>query len=73
MLISMGEIVIDRAVRPTGAENVPEVIGFADGSLSAYGCAIYVRWKLLKKNHVGEDQFVVKLVAENQESHLFEE
>ena len=49
MLIAMGEIVIDRVVRPSGAEDVPEIIGFADGSLSPYGCAFYVRWKLLEK------------------------
>ena len=63
MLIQMGEIVIKRSVRPSGVEEVPELIGFADGSLSAYACAIYVRWTLLKTLDSDPDQFDVRLVC----------
>ena len=46
LFLQLGEIVLDRAVRPEDAVGYPELIGFADGSLEAYACAIYVRWKL---------------------------
>ena len=63
MLIQMGEIIVHRSVRPSGVEEVPELIGFGDGSLSAYACAIYVRWKLLKTLESDPDQFDVRLVC----------
>ena len=63
MLIQMGEIIIRRSVRPSGVEEVPELIGFGDGSISAYACAIYVRWKLLKTMDSDPDQFDVRLVC----------
>ena len=63
MFIRMGEIVVDRAVRPEGVEDVPELIGFADGSLMAYACAIYVRWKKVKKSQTDPDRYFVRLVC----------
>ena len=49
MFLSMDDIVISRAVRPDGIVECPEIVGFADGSLMAYGCAIYIRWKKTKQ------------------------
>ena len=46
--LGMGEIVIDRAVPPEGAVDPPELIGFSDGSLAAYACAVYVRWRRIR-------------------------
>ena len=38
-------------------------IGFADGSLDAYSCAIYIRW-LMKKNSLDDDdRYHVRLVC----------
>ena len=63
MFLRMDDIVVSRSVRPSGVEETPELIGFADGSLSAYGCAVYVRWKLVKMGPEDPDQFSVKLVC----------
>ena len=57
------KIVVSRSVRPSGAENVPELIGFSDGSLAAYACGVYVRWKLQKVPDVDPDRFAVKLIC----------
>ena len=59
MFLRMGDIAVSRSVRPEGAHDIPEVVGFADGSLSAYSCAIYVRWRMLSKN----GGYVVKLLC----------
>ena len=45
-LLHMGEIVLRRGVRPEGTVGKPEIIGFADGSLDAYTCSIYIRYWL---------------------------
>ena len=50
MCISMGDVAISRSARPSGVEDVPEIVGFADGSLDTYACAIYARWKFVNKN-----------------------
>ena len=63
MLLSMGDIVLDRAVKPPGTMGLPEIIGFWDGSLIAYACAVYVRWRMVQKNVDGSDTFSVKLVC----------
>ena len=39
------------------------LIGFGDGSLVAYGCAIYVRWKRSKILENDPDRYYVRLVC----------
>ena len=63
MLLSMGDIVLDRAVRPPGVVGHPELIVFWDGSLIAYSCAIYIRWKLGESQIDGMEKFAVSLVC----------
>ena len=63
MFLKVGDIIIRRAVRPSGVEETPELIGFADGSLVAYSCAIYVRWKELKRSVSDPDRYHVRLVC----------
>ena len=62
-LLRVGEIEVARAVRPEGMKDPPELIGFADGSLLAYACAIYIRWTKIKSNPDDPDRYVVKLVC----------
>ena len=54
---------LDRAVKSENTDGLPELIGFADGSLDAYGCAIYIRWRM--KNYAPEDpeRYHVRLVC----------
>ena len=54
---------MSRAVRPKGVVDPPELVGFADGSLMAYGCAVYVRWKKVKRLADDPDRFYVRLVC----------
>ena len=63
MLLRMGDVVIERTVKPIGAIGAPELIGFADGSLEAYSCAIYIRWQMLKSTPEEPDRFFVRLVC----------
>ena len=63
MFLSMVEILIGRAARPAGVEDVPELVGFGDGSLLAYACVIYARWKVLKKCARDPDEFVVRIIC----------
>ena len=63
LFLQLKEIVLNRAVNPEGAVGSPELIGFADGSLEAYACAIYVRWKLPESANGDLDQFFVRLVC----------
>ena len=63
MFLEMGEIEINRAVRPAGVVDPPELIGFADGSLLAYACAIYIRWTREKVAPEDPDRYVVQLVC----------
>ena len=63
MFLQMGEIVLDRAVRTQGAVGSPELVRFADGSLEAYACAIYVRWSMGIDVTDGMEKFFVRLVC----------
>ena len=63
MLLRMGEIVLTRAVCPPGVLDPPELIGYADGSLMAYACAIYIRWKKAKTHLAEPDRHYVCLVC----------
>ena len=63
MFLQIGDITINRAARPIGVEDQPELIAFANGSLLAYACAVYVRWKLLKTSESEPDQFMVRLLC----------
>ena len=44
----------------------PELIGFADGSLDAYACVVYIRWSLKKTNVEDPDRFYVRWYAGKQ-------
>ena len=44
--LRMGEITLSRAVKPERTVGRPIIIGYADGSLDAYGCSVYIRWEL---------------------------
>ena len=46
----MPPIQMDRSVRPKEAVGAPWVVGFADGRLSAFGCAVYVRYKVQQED-----------------------
>ena len=60
--LRMGEIILTRAVKPERTVGRPTIIGFADGSLDAYGCSIYIRWEL-DSDCVSRDQwYFVRLV-----------
>ena len=61
--LEIGEIELNRAVRPAGVLDPPELIGFADGSLLAYACAIYIRWTKEKAAPEDPDRYVVQLVC----------
>ena len=63
MFLQIGDIILDRAVRPHGVEDVPELIGFEDGSLLAYACAVYIRWRKVKMDDMEPDRYVVRLVC----------
>ena len=63
MFIKLEDIEVKRSVRPEGFEDPPEIIAFADGSLVAYGCAVYVRWKKKKILVTDPDRFYVKLLC----------
>ena len=42
---------------------MPELIAFAHGSLLAYACAVYIRWKRIKMDDTEEDSYHVRLVC----------
>ena len=63
MLLTVGDIVLDRAVRPPGVMEPPELIVLSDGSLVAYACALYIRWRKIEKNMDGSDNYHVRLVC----------
>ena len=63
MFLRIGDIILNRSVRPEGTEGLPELIGFSDGSLVAYGCTLYVRWKKSKSSASCPDRYFVKLVC----------
>ena len=60
--IQLEDIVIPRSTRPKTAVGSPEVFGFFDGSLDAYGCCIYVRWQL-QESDTDEMSYQVRLIA----------
>ena len=45
-VLNMKPILFTRSTRPSGAEGRPWLIGFCDGSLSAFCVTIYVLWKI---------------------------
>ena len=46
-LLELNDIVIPRSLWPEGeVEELPILIVFSDGSISAYGVAAYIRWKM---------------------------
>ena len=49
-----------RAVRPPHAKGEPWLVGFGDGSIEAYGAAIYARWKVEEPG--AEERVEVRLV-----------
>ena len=59
MFIAMGDIALSRSVKPEKTDGLPELIGFGEGSLIAYGFAIYVRWKKVKKEITDPDEYLV--------------
>ena len=63
MFIQLEEIVLDRAVRPENTVGAPELVGFADGSLDAYACAVYIRWRLKNTAAIDPERFHVRLVC----------
>jgi len=63
MFLQIGEIELSRSVRPEGVEDEPELIGFADGSLLAYACCIYIRWRRCKTSQEEPTRYVVQLVC----------
>ena len=63
MFLQIGPIVLNRSVRPEGVEDEPELIGFADGSLLAYACCIYIRWRKCRTCRGDPDRYVVQLVC----------
>ena len=63
MFSQIGDIVIQRAVRPADVLDPPELIGFGDGSLLAYGCTIYVRWKKKTLQPTDPEEYVTSLVC----------
>ena len=63
MFMNLRDIILDRAVKPEGTAGAPDLIGFADGSLEAYACAVYIRWPLVKSEPADPDQFFVRLVC----------
>ena len=44
--VVMEEITFPRSIKPQGVVGSPTLIGYADGSKSAFGCPLYLRWKL---------------------------
>jgi hypothetical protein len=64
MFLSISEIELDdRAVRPEGVSDPPELIGFADGSPLAYACEIYIRWTKTKTSSREPTRYVVRMVC----------
>ena len=63
MLLRMGEIVLDLCIKPEGVDGLPELVGFSDGSLEAYACCVYIRWKMLKNHPEDPDNYFVKLIC----------
>ena len=49
-LISAGKVTFPRATTPSNAIGKPQLIGFFDGSDSAFAAAIYIRWVLKDGN-----------------------
>ena len=44
----MEEITFPRSFKPEGVIGTPELVGYPDGSKPAFGCALYIRWRLAK-------------------------
>ena len=54
--VKMGEITFPRSFKPEGVIGDPGLVGFADGSKVAFGCALYIRWKLSQPDKVVVDR-----------------
>ena len=63
MFLGIGDIINDRLVCPEGYEDPPELIAFADGSLAAYACCVYIRSRKLKEWPTHQDRYYVKLIC----------
>ena len=59
MFQQIKDIIVSRAVRSEVVENAAELVGFADGSLMAYACAVCVNWKKVKQSLMDPDRFHV--------------
>ena len=46
--VRMDEIIFPRSFKPEGVIGDPGLVGFPDGSKTAFGCALYIRWRLSK-------------------------
>ena len=57
----MEHITFPRSVKPSSSVGKPELIGFADGSLEAYCCTIYLRW--LCKEHGKADWWEARILC----------
>ena len=42
----MGEVTFRRSVKPEGVTGLPSLVGYHDGSKVAFGCSVYIRWRL---------------------------
>ena len=48
--VRMDEITFPRSFKPEGVTGAPELVGYPDGSKPAFGCALYIRWRLAKSD-----------------------
>ena len=54
-MLKMEPIAFKRSARPAGAVGSPWLIGFCDGSLSAFGITIYLFWKIRRNTNGPSD------------------
>ena len=52
-----------RGTKPSKATGSPVIVGFCDGSMSAFAACIYTRWKLSEPDEVGQEYAVNLLCA----------
>ena len=48
--VRMDEIIFPRSFKPEGVRGDPKLVGYADGSKSAFGCALYIMWRMSKSD-----------------------
>ena len=61
--LRMGEITLSRAVKSERTVGRPIIIRFADGSLDANGCSIYIWWELDSDGVSGDQWYFIRLVC----------